>query len=232
MIDIKVILDFLNDLERNNNRDWFHEHKNERQNAFSEFEKLLQILIDELSLFDDSLIGLRPKDLIFRLNRDTRFAKNLPPYKTAFTAHISSAGRFPIPAGYFICIQPNHSFIGGGVFATQFPQATSLIRDYLVENTSEFLNIIQEREFIEYFEVIGVKLKNVPRGYDKNHILGEYLKHKSWDIEYHYSDIELLSSDSIIDDMVKQFTIMKKFNDFLNNALSDFEYPKRKVVKK
>lgn len=26
MIDIKVILVFLNDLERNNNRDWFHEH--------------------------------------------------------------------------------------------------------------------------------------------------------------------------------------------------------------
>lgn len=165
--------------------------------------------------------------MIFRLNRDTRFSKNLPPYKTSFSAHISPAGRFPIPAGYFISIQPNNSLIGGGVFATQFPQATSLIRDYLVTNSDEFLRIINEKDFIDNFEVEGVKLKNVPRGYDKNHILGEYLKHKSWDIEYHFSNEALYSSDQAIKQMVKQFRNMKNFNDFLNAALVNFTYPEK-----
>ncbi|MDR0879142.1 MAG: DUF2461 domain-containing protein [Clostridioides sp.] len=232
MIDIKLILDFLNDLENNNNREWYHAHKSERNLAMLEFEKLLQFLIDELSLTDTTIIGLRPKDLIFRLNRDTRFSKNLPPYKTAFSAHISSAGRFPIPAGYFICIQPNNSFIGGGVFATQFPQAITLVREHLINNSVKFLNIIQPKEFYGNFEVLGVKLKNVPRGYDKEHILAEYLKHKSWDIEYHFSDKELESSDIVCRTMVNKFKMMKVFNDFLNEALVEFKMPERKAQKK
>lgn len=225
MIDIKLILDFLNDLENNNNREWYHAHKPERDLAMLEFEKLLQFLIDELSLTDNTIIGLRPKDLIFRLNRDTRFSKNLPPYKAAFSAHISSTGRFPIPAGYFICIQPGNSFIGGGVFATQFPQATSLVRDYLTTNSTKFLNIIQAKDFSDNFEVQGVKLKNVPRGYDKEHILAEYLKHKSWYIQYPFSDKDLESPDIVFRTMVKKFKTIKVFNDFLNQALVEFKKP-------
>lgn len=232
MIDIKLILNFLNDLENNNNREWYHAHKSERDIAMLEFEKLLQFLIDELLLTDSTIIGLRPKDLIFRLNRDTRFSKNLPPYKTTFSAHISSAGRFPIPAGYFICIQPNNSFIGGGVFATQFPQATTLVRDYLINNSTEFLNIIQAEEFTDNFEVLGSKLKNIPRGYDKEHILAEYLKHKSWDIEYYFSDKDLESSDTVCKSMVNKFKIMKPFNDFLNQALVNFKMPEPRDRKK
>ncbi len=82
------------------------------------------------------------------MNRDTRFSKNLPPYKTAFSAHISSAGRFPIPAGYFICIQPEKSFIGGGLFATKFPTATTLVRDYLVLHSKEFFEVINKDSFV------------------------------------------------------------------------------------
>jgi uncharacterized protein (TIGR02453 family) len=233
MINLKLILDFLSDLEKNNNREWYHAHKSERELAMLEFEKLLQFLIDELSLSDRTIVGLRPKDLIFRLNRDTRFSKNLPPYKkTTFSAHISSAGRFPIPAGYFICLQPDHSFIGGGVFATQFPQATSLVRDYLVKNTAEFLTIIQAEKFVDNFEVLGIKLKNVPRGYDKEHVLADYLKHKSWDIEYHFSDKALESSDIACETMVSKFKLMQHFNDFLNQALLTFKKPEREERKK
>lgn len=226
MININTILNFLNQLNENNNRDWYHNHKKERGDALFEFERLLQLLIDNLAHIDKSIIDLKPKDLIFRLNRDTRFSKNLPPYKISFSAHISSAGRFPIPAGYFICIQPNNSFVGGGVFATQFPQATSLIRDHLVNHSEEFLNIIQKKEFCDNFKVLGMKLKNVPKNYDKNHDLAEYLKHKSWNIEYPLSDKELTSSDKIIFEIIDKFKIMKDFNDFLNKALVDFEMPK------
>lgn len=232
MIDIKLILNFLSDLANNNNREWYHAHKLESDQARQEFEKLLQFLIDELSLTDPAISGLRPKDLVFRLNRDMRFSKHLPPYKTAFSAHISKAGRFPIPAGYFICLQPHHSFIGGGLFATQFPEATTMIRDYLIDNSNEFLNIIQSKDFSENFEVLGVKLKNVPKGYDKNHFLAEYLKHKSWDIEYHFSDKDLADSAIVCQTMVEKFKKMKTFNDFLNQALLEFKIPERKSRKK
>lgn len=228
MIDIQLILDFLADLEKNNNREWYHAHKANRDRAMQEFEKMLQYLIDEISVFDDSIIDLRPKDLIFRLNRDPRFAKHLPPYKTAVSAHISTAGRFPIPAGYFVCIQPEDTFIGGGVFATQFPQAIALVRDFLVKSPKRFLDVIEAESFAENFEVLGVKLKNVPRGYDKEHQLAEYLKHKSWDIEYHFSEQELADPDEVCRRMVEKFRLIKPFNDLLNQALIGFKRPERK----
>lgn len=227
-MDNKVQLEYLELLQNNNNRDWYHAHKEEKDAAVHAFEALIQALIDEISLFDSSVAELEPKKLIFRLNRDMRFSKNLPPYKPVFAAHISSAGRFPIPAGYFIHVEPGNVFIGGGVFATQFPEAAKLVRDYLQNHPEEFLAIIEDRSFADTFTVEGVKLKNVPRGYDKDHQLAEYFKHKSWDLEYHYNDDDFVSVDTCLKDMVHMFELMKPFNDYLNRALVDFTRPVRK----
>ena len=41
-MDTKVILDYLTALEANNDRDWYHTHKEERQAANACFEELLQ----------------------------------------------------------------------------------------------------------------------------------------------------------------------------------------------
>lgn len=227
MLDLKRSLAFLTELEKNNNREWYHAHKKERDLALREFEKLLQILIDELSILDANLLYLQPKDLVFRLNRDMRFSKNQPPYKTAFSAHISPAGRFPIPTGYFISLQPNHTIIGGGLFASQFSEATSLIRDYLDSHSKEFLALVQDEDFSKNFTVIGDKLKNVPRSYDKDHILAEYLKHKAWAIEYPLSDQQLASADKACKTIVQKFKLMKPFNDYLNRALVTFKRPEQ-----
>lgn len=228
MLDNKLQIEYLEMLQNNNTREWYQIHKKEKDTALNAFEELIQTLIDEISLFDSSVIGLEPKNLIFRLNRDTRFSKNLPPYKPVFAAHISPAGRFPIPAGYFIHVEPRNMFIGGGVFASQFPEATKLVRDYLQNHTKEFLAIIQEKSFANSFIVEGEKLKNVPRGYEKTHPLAEYLKHKSWDIEYRFSDEEFFSVNECVEEMVKQFKLMKPFNDFLNTALQGFSMPERR----
>ena len=60
----------------------------------------------------------------------------------------------------------------------------------------------------------GEKLKNVPHGYNKDHPQAELLKYKSWYIEYSIDDEVLLDGDKFIALAVKQFKIMKPFNDF------------------
>jgi uncharacterized protein (TIGR02453 family) len=218
-------LQFLNDLAHNNSLEWMKSHKEQYTAAKNEFLQYVQDLILSISAFDPSVAYLRAEDLMFRLNRDTRFSKDKAPYNAAFRAHISSAGRTPIPAGYYISIKPSASFLGGGVFATQFPQATTMVRDYLAEHPEPFQNIIGNKDFIANFAIEGDKLKNVPRGYDKEHPLAEYLKHKSWDIEYHVTDQELLERDTMF--IVQKFQLMKPLNDYLNEALRDFVMPSR-----
>ena len=161
-----------------------------------------------------------------RLNRDTRFSHNKLPYNPSFRAHISKNGKLPIPVGYFINIRPKNSFLGGGVFASMFTDATNCIREYIVKNEKQFVKIIETKEFNNNFVILGEKLKNVPKEYDKEHRLSEYLKHKSWYLDYKIND-KVFFDNSFIKTSLELFKYMKPFNDFLNKALKDFKFPER-----
>jgi uncharacterized protein (TIGR02453 family) len=220
------VLTFLQDLEENNSLEWMKCHKEQYLEAKNEFIKFIQDLMCSISVFDSSVADLRAEDLIFRLNKDTRFSKDKTPYNASFRAHISTAGRTPIPAGYYISIKLSSSFLGGGLFATQFPQATTMVRDYIIKHPKEFQSIISSKDFTANFTLEGDKLKNIPRGYDKEHPLREYLKHKSWDIEYCITDQKLIEND--ITFITQKFQLMKPLNDYLNKALHGFSMPERK----
>ena len=64
-------------------------------------------------------------------------------------------------------------------------------------------------------------------GYDKEHPQAEYLKFKSWYLEYPLKDIELNDVDTFSKKAAELFQIMKPFNDYLNKALADFQMPTR-----
>lgn len=101
-----------------------------------------------------------------------------------------------------------------------------MIRDYISENPDEWSRIINSDAFKECFTVEGTSLKNVPKGYDAEHPQAEFLKFKSWYVEYPISD-EILLSSEFVDIAVDKFVKMKSFNDYLNKALADFKMPVR-----
>ena len=81
--------------------------------------------------------------------------------------------------------------------------------------------------FEKYFTVKGTALKNVPAGYDKEHPQAEYLKFKSWYLEYPIRDEELQDAEAFLAKAADLFRIMKPFNDYLNKALEGFQMPTR-----
>ncbi len=227
-MNTKPMIDYLSALSRNNNREWYHANKKDLQIANAEFEGLLQALMLEIGKFDSSILHNNPKDLTFKLVRDTRFSSDKSPYNPAFRAHISSQGKLPVPVGYYLMIKPgNQSFLGGGLFADMFKDATTMIRDYIVRNGSEWEKIIHEPEFVNHFTVKGTALKNVPAGYEKEHPQAEYLKFKSWYLEYPIMDEEFNDAEAFLTKAVEIFRIMKPFNDYLNKALAGFQMPAR-----
>lgn len=223
-----LILNYLSELNKNNNREWYQLHKAEYKEANEQFEALLQALILEIGKTDKGILHNMPKDLTFKLVRDTRFSHDKSPYNPAFRAHIAAKGKLPVPVGYYLMIKPgNGSFLGGGLFADMFKDATTMVRDYIVDNSSEWSKITGAADFQKYFTVQGTALKNVPAGYDREHPLAEFLKYKSWYLEYPVEDSTLLDIDSFLPQMVEIFNAMKPFNDYLNKALADFQMPAR-----
>jgi len=92
---------------------------------------------------------------------------------------------------------------------------------------SEWEKIIHEPDFEKYFTVQGTALKNVPVGYEKEHPQADYLKFKSWYLEYPLKDEEVKDVEMFVIKAVELFRIMKPFNDYLNRALVDFQMPAR-----
>lgn len=227
MIHTKLMLDYLADLQCNNCKEWYTEHKEERKAAEAEFEKLIQDLQLKISEFDQEITYFEPKSLTFKLVRDTRFSKDKSPYNPAFRAHISKMGKLPIPVGYFLYIQPNgQSFLGAGLFADMFSDATTMVRDYIEAHSTEFKSIITNADFMRNFEVKGSKLKNVPKKYNSDCEMAEYLKYKSWFLEFPLTDDEIMD-ENFFEVALTKFVLMKPFNDFLNKALKDFQMPQR-----
>ena len=121
----------------------------------------------------------------------------------------------------------NQSFLGGGLFADMFKDATTMVRNYIVQNGKELESIINEPEFQKYFTIRGTALKNIPAGYDKSHPQAEYLKFKSWYLEYPIKDEDLYNTEAFLTMATELFRIMKPFNDYLNRALANFQMPTR-----
>ena len=102
-----------------------------------------------------------------------------------------------------------------------------MVRDYIAAHPEEWESVISSTEFKKNFTVKGTALKNVPNGYDKEHPQAEYLKYKSWYLEYSVTDEEVCDDVGFLKKAVEVFKAMKPFNDFLNKALKDFKMPTR-----
>ena len=227
-MNTQLIIDYLSALSMNNNREWYHTNKEDYKKANAEFENLLQTLMLEIGKFDSSILQNNPKDLTFKIVRDTRFSHDKSPYNPAFRAHISSKGKLPVPVGYYLMIKPgDQSFLGGGLFADMFKDATAMIRDHIAQNGAEWEKVIHDPEFEKYFTVKGTALKKVPAGYEKEHPQAEYLKFKSWYLEYPLKDEEWKDAEGVVAKAAELFQIMKPFNDYLNKALAGFQMPAR-----
>ena len=227
-MNTQLIMDYLSALSMNNNREWYHANKDGYKKANAEFEHFLQALMLEIGKFDSSILQNDPKDLTFKLVRDTRFSHDKSPYNPAFRAHISSKGKLPVPVGYYLMIKPgDQSFLGGGLFADMFKGATAMVRDYIAQNGGEWERVIHEPDFEKHFTVRGTALKRVPAGYEKEHPQAEYLKYKSWYLEYPLKDEEWKDAERLVAKAAELFRIMKPFNDYLNKALAGFQMPSR-----
>lgn len=227
-MNTRIILDYLKNLSENNNREWYHAHKAEYKEANARFEALVQELILHIGKFDSSILPREAKELTFKLVRDTRFSNDKSPYNPAFRAHIGPRGKLPVPVGYYLVIKPGgQSFLGGGLFADMFKEATSMVRDYIASNGGEWEKILHDPDFQKAFTLQGTALKNVPAGYDREHPQAEYLKYKSWYLEYPLGDDMVADEERFLEEAVRLFRLMKPFHDFLNRALEGFQMPAR-----
>ena len=212
-------LQFLRNLEKNNNREWFNENKTLYQEAQQDVISFVEKLMEEMADFDEEMGKLEAKKSVFRIYRDTRFSKDKTPYKTNFGAGLGM-GKGNKISGYYLHIEPGKSFLAGGVYNPE-PSVLKTIRQEISAFGDEFKAILEQDEFRNYFRGLSVedKLKKVPQGFEKDDKMAEYLKLKHFIVTHPVSDEQLLSENAF-KEFAKIFKAMKPLNDFLQTPFT------------
>lgn len=220
MID-KATFDFLVQLSKNNNRDWFNDNRKQYELARDNFAEFINEVIVQIQKFDPFIVDANAKNTVFRIFRDVRFGKNKDPYKTNFGAAMCKGGRKSEYPGYYLHIKPNgESFVGGGVY---HPQANVLnaIRKEIAFNQSGFEKIIHAKSFQSSFGVLqGDELKRPPKGFDKDHPAIEHLKRKDFLMLHKIPDNKVCAEDFKAY-CLEKFKLMLPLNEFMRGPVYD-----------
>lgn len=215
----KSTLTFLKELSKNNTKEWFLENKNQYEAAKENFLAFCESLLEKLEIVDEDLKGLEAKKCIFRLHRDVRFSKDKSPYKTNFGAAFSKGGKKQMMAAYYIHLEPNQCFIGGGIW---LPEASVLskIRQEILYNYKDFEKILKDKKFTSTYLDLDRdhSLKRAPKGIDETHPGIDLLKLTSYTCSKKLSEKEILD-EQLIKNMTADFKTIKPFIHFLNRSL-------------
>jgi uncharacterized protein (TIGR02453 family) len=216
-------LTFLNELEENNNREWFNENKPRYEAAKEDFIEFMNALLQNLAPMEPALAQQKAKDTLFRIYRDVRFSHDKRPYKDHLCAYLTAEGRKSIKPGWYIHIRGrNKSFLAGGLWMPPAPQLKAL-RQEIDYNLAEFEAILHAPAFKKFFgKIEGDQLKSAPKGYAADHPAIDYLKRKSLNVAHALTDKQV-ASPGFLDHCTEVLQAMKPVNDFFLRAFHEQE---------
>ena len=218
---IRFIFQFLKNLSANNNREWFSEHKGEYEQARTNFESLLSVVIARVSLFDESIRGVEPRQCTYRIYRDTRFSADKTPYKIHFGGYINAYGKKSDHCGYYIHLQPGGCMLAGGSYCPSGPLLKEL-RQSVYDNIDEFRSIVEDPDFSRYFPVVGETfLKTAPKGFSRDFPYLKYLQCKDYLVSYAVPD-DFFLAPNFLDKVDEVFCQLNRYSDFLNYTIDGF----------
>ena len=174
---------FLKDLAENNDRDWFKAHQ-------ADYEQYVrEPALDFINDFAAPLKKISPHFVadsrtvggsLFRIQRDTRFAKDKTPYKENTGVQFRHLLAKDVHApGFYMNLQPGECYMGVGLWRPESKVAYK-IRQHIDENQAAWKKASRGKRFTDVYSMGGDSLVRSPKGYDDDHPLIEDLKRKDF----------------------------------------------------
>ena len=210
----KDVFGFLKKLQKNNNREWFHEHKTEFKTLESGVKQIYAQLFEQLNTVD-SIDTFK----VFRIYRDVRFSKNKLPYKTHFSGSFHRT-KPELRGGYYLHLAPqNESFIATGFWDPNKEDLFRIRKEFEMDS-EEIRELMEHPEFKSVWGTMqGDELKSAPRGFDKLDPNIDLIRRKQFIFTKKFTDKEVLSKvfdQQVIDD----FKVIRPYFDYMSSVLT------------
>ncbi len=174
-------LHFLQGIERNNNRAWFEQHRDDYQKNLLEPAQDFVVALGSLLRRLSPDVHAEPKinASIRRMNRDIRFSRDKRPYKDHldlwFWQGEDPSAEHP---GYFFRLTAKSLLLGAGMHMFEKPVLERYRRDVLDPKRGGRLRQAVQRVLAAgAYELGGQYLKRPPRGVDPDHPRASLLLH-------------------------------------------------------
>lgn len=172
---------FLRDLAVHNDRDWFRDHQDDYERLVR--EPALRFIADVAAPLHGispylSVVARKVGGSLFRIQRDTRFARDKTPYKIHTGMHFrhSDGGDSRTP-GFYVRLEPGNCFLAAGVWRPAGPAARD-IRRAIAHRPDEWMEVAHGSEFAAAYQMDGDRLARPPRGFDPTHPLIDELRRR------------------------------------------------------
>ncbi len=214
-------LDFLHDLESNNNRVWFQDNKHRYDTDVLEpalsFITAMQAPLGKISPHF-AAVPKRVGGSLMRVYRDTRFSKDKAPYKTNIGIQFRhELGKDVHAPGYYVHVDSAQVFVGAGMWHPE-RDALAAIRNLIVDEPDDWKRVIKHAGFRRRLSLGGDSLKRAPKGVDPAHPLIEDLRRKDF-IAVHEFDHELAMSGEFQREILASFRAATPLMGFLCRAV-------------
>ncbi|WP_339916606.1 DUF2461 domain-containing protein [Yeosuana marina] len=210
----KNVFEYLKKLEKNNNRDWFNDHKKEFKLIEANVKHVYSQLFELLKTHDDV-----DTFKIFRIYRDVRFSKNKLPYKTHFGGSFNRVKPY-LRGGYYVHIQPNNeSFIATGFWDPNKEDLLRIRKEFEMDD-QDIRDIINDKTFKNIWgELTGDELITAPKGFDRDHKAIDLIKKKQYIFTKKYTDKEVLDPN-FIHEVNNAFRAIRPYFDYMSDVLT------------
>lgn len=219
---MKEIITFLQELQQNNNREWFVANKPRYTALQTRFNAFVDELISEISRFDDSITGLTAKDCTYRIYRDVRFSADKSPYKTHMGAFICPGGKKSGYSGYYFHIGTGgEGYSYGHMLATGDyccdARALQIIREDIVGGEGDFDAIVRSVAPTFTLDYEGA-LKRNPRGFEHETLYTEYLRLKAYCL-LHTPSTDFMCAPDLTRRAAELYRQTQPFLHYINRAI-------------
>ena len=220
---MQKILQFLNDLSLNNNREWFIAIKERYLQANSTFNTFALQLAEALAAIDPQIGVQQVKDMTYRIYRDVRFSKYKQPYKTHFGAFICRGGKKSPYSGYYfqVGVDSPGNFEGANLLATGdyciTPAALKILREDISMGNGEFGKLLKRCHPSFAMDFEGA-LKRIPAGFPTSVPDADYLRLKRYCVCYSPPD-DFITAPNLLQRTVELFRTTTPFLHYINRGI-------------
>ncbi len=220
---MKEILGFLRELERNNNREWFHANKPRYDEVKQRIDNLAMRLIAAVATVDPEATLLTPRDCTYRIYRDTRFSADKTPYKTHIGIFVNPpGGKKSLTCGYYLHLEPGKSFFAAGTVCLP-SSVVRAIRRSIYDNVDEYRSIVEDPQFTSLFPKVGENpVKTVPQGFPKDWEYIDLIRPRDYMASSDVLPDASLDCGRLPEMLMDYIRQAHRFNRFMNYTIEDF----------